>query len=383
MSEHLRRRRFPPGLGTPDAGGPHLTLRGFDARHLPALDGVRAIAVIMVIVYHSGADWIGGTGVTVFFVLSGFLITWLLLKENRQRGRIDVRAFYRRRALRIFPAFYAFCVLFIGALLLTSRPVPWGHAVSAALYVSNYYNAIFGDPNTGFSHTWSLAIEEQFYLLWPTLFLLLASLRAPRTSRTRVLAAVVVCVWLYRVLLVEVFEVDQAYLYAAFDTRMDALLCGCLLAVAVWDGSAPGLARWTRAWWQPLLTLGALVALHAGDTLGIPRYRDVILFAAGPPLIGLLLAQLIAQAGSPVWSWLDWRPLAYLGRISYGMYLYQQIVVHPVQRLLPEFPMLGQVVVVIAITTMLASASYFVIELPFLRLKHGGTASAPATSGDR
>jgi peptidoglycan/LPS O-acetylase OafA/YrhL len=115
----------------------------------------------------------GGTGVLVFFVLSGFLITWLLLKEEERFGTISLKLFYLRRTLRIFPAFYVYWILLVGSVLIVGRRVLIAQAVCSLLYVNNYYQAIFGDPNTGLSHTWSLGIEEQFYLLWPVTFLLL------------------------------------------------------------------------------------------------------------------------------------------------------------------------------------------------------------------
>lgn len=122
--------------------------------HIPALDGLRALAVFLVIVAHFGFVMVPGAhGVMIFFVLSGFLITWLLLKENERYGAVSLAAFYKRRTLRIFPAFYVYWVLMIALLVGTGRAVPWPHAWSALFYTSNYYSAIHGDPNNGFSHT--------------------------------------------------------------------------------------------------------------------------------------------------------------------------------------------------------------------------------------
>src|SRR5438105_3314001 len=165
---------------SPAATSPPSTLgRSLSARHLPALDGLRMVSAFLVVLYHSGFEHVpGGHGVLAFFVISGFLITWLLLQEEARRGAVSLRLFYVRRTLRIFPAFYAFWLLWTGALLLSGRPIHWPQALSALGYVSNYYQAISGDPNTGYSHTWSLAIEEQFYLLWPMSFIALR--RRPR-----------------------------------------------------------------------------------------------------------------------------------------------------------------------------------------------------------
>jgi peptidoglycan/LPS O-acetylase OafA/YrhL len=110
--------------------------------HIPALDGLRAVAVFLVIVAHFGFVMVPGThSVMIFFVLSGFLITWLLLKENERYGAVSLAAFYKRRTLRIFPAFYAYWMLMITFLVGTGRAVLWPHAWSALFYTSNYISA--------------------------------------------------------------------------------------------------------------------------------------------------------------------------------------------------------------------------------------------------
>jgi peptidoglycan/LPS O-acetylase OafA/YrhL len=336
--------------------------------HLPGLDALRVVAVSIVIVYHFGIEAArGGLGVVVFFVLSGFLITWLLLRELATTDTIALGAFYQRRALRIFPAAYVYGVLLIALWLVMGRPIPWAHAASAFLYVSNYYNALLGDPNNGFSHTWSLAIEEQFYLLWP-MALLLCHRRGWLTHQ--VLIGTILAIWVYRAVLSFGFNVDQAYLYAAFDTRADALLVGCLLAVLVKE------ERWTGVWsavtaspLMPFVTIAACVVLAVGDQLGIPRYRDVIEFALFPPLFAILIVQALALTSTGMWRWLEHPWLRYLGKISYPMYLYQQVTLAPTRKLLHAFPVVVQLAGAFAVTIVIASLSYRVVEKPFLRMK--------------
>src|SRR5438093_1124683 len=161
------------------------------ATHLPALDGLRAVAVFTVIVYHFGINAVpGDLGVSAFFVLSGFLITWLLLREHAANGTVSLRRFYTRRVLRIFPAYYAF--LAVSFAIDSVRGQPWGSSLglSSLFYLVNYYNALNGHPVTSIAHAWSLGIEEQFYLLWPMLLLLL--LRGGAARAARVLTGVVV-----------------------------------------------------------------------------------------------------------------------------------------------------------------------------------------------
>jgi peptidoglycan/LPS O-acetylase OafA/YrhL len=345
---------------------------------IPALDGLRAVAVFLVIFYHFGFEHIpGGYGVVMFFVLSGFLITWLLLKEQGRTGTISLTGFYRRRSLRIFPAFVVYWIALVGLLVLTGRPVNWPHAWSALLYVSNYYNAILGDPNTGFSHTWSLAIEEQFYLLWPFAFLLL---RNSGERLARWIAGSIIAVWVYRCVLVYGFGVDQGYLYAAFDTRVDALMVGCLLAVVLHRGLFERF--WTVVTSHPLLpllTIGVIaLGIFGGSLVPVARYRDVLGFAVVPPLMAVLIVQLIGLSDSPLWRWTQSAPSAFLGRISYPLYLWHQLTLGPVRNRLGEYPVVVQLAAALAVTILVATASYYIVERPFLRLKRSGPGPRPA-----
>src|SRR5262249_51081259 len=139
---------------------------GLQASRLPMLDGVRAVAAPLVVLYPCGLQRVpGGLGVLVFFVLSGFLITWRLLEEDDASGTVSLRHFYFRRALRIVPPFYVYWILLTGALVLLDKRILWGQAIASLLYVGNYYQAIGGDPHPGFSHTWNTAIDQHYYRL--------------------------------------------------------------------------------------------------------------------------------------------------------------------------------------------------------------------------
>lgn len=338
------------------------------APHLPALDGLRAVAVFLVIFYHFGFDRVPGAhGVMIFFVLSGFLITWLLLKEDERDGDISLRGFYRRRILRIFPAFYAYWILLVALLLVTGRNLLWPHAWSSFFYVSNYYIALNGDPGNGFSHTWSLAIEEQFYLLWPFIFLLW---RRSYTKMVLFLASLIGAVWIYRVVLCYGLNINQAYIYAAFDTRLDELMVGCLLAVVLKKGMLASFWRKVTAnEYLPLVTLALLICSIFVGNAYVYRYRDVFGFALEPLLIALLIVQLMTHSSARLWSWTEWRVMKFLGRISYSLYLYQQLVLHPARQATARYPVVVQLIVAIVATIIVASLSYYLIERPFLKLK--------------
>jgi peptidoglycan/LPS O-acetylase OafA/YrhL len=338
------------------------------AKHIPALDGVRMVAVFLVILYHFGFEAVpGGHGVIIFFVLSGFLITWLMLGEQAATGSVSLLGFYRRRTLRIFPAFYAFWFAVVLLGVLRTGDGPSAHAWSSFFYVSNYYSALNGHPANAFSHTWSLGIEEQFYLMWPFIFL---CCRGNLGLMTRVLVAVIAGVAIHRAALTYVFEVDESYIYSAFDTRVDQLLIGALAAVLL---KRRVLRRfWSRACAHPVAPVVPLALLVASVAYGenrVAHYRDVVGFTLAPLLYAVMIVQVVSLSASRTWSWLDSAPARFLGRISYPLYLYQQVTLYPVRRLLAGAPVAVQVVVAVAVTIVVASLSYYVVERRFLRLK--------------
>jgi len=359
---------------------PALLKGGLTETHLAGLDGLRAIAAFMVVFYHFGIPFVsGGAGVLMFFVLSGFLITWLLLRENDDTGTVSLRQFYARRSLRIFPAFYCYvAVLFAVILIRQHARVVWPQTFAALFYVSNYYQALNGDPNTGLSHTWSLAIEEQFYLLWPVTFLLF---RRDYKRMSQFLAGIIVVIWIYREALIFLFHVHQGYIYEAFDTRADHLLIGCLLAVTLRSGFFPRFWNWisVRSW--AALVVAALLATSSAleSTFGAV-YRDSVASIANPLLVAVWITQLIALRGTPLWSWTSWKWVRYLGRISYSIYLYQQLLVDSAKNALVHQRVEIQLAATVALITLAASASYYFIERPFLRLKTRFSRAASVTA---
>jgi peptidoglycan/LPS O-acetylase OafA/YrhL len=340
---------------------------GLKSSELAGLDGIRAIAAFLVVFYHFGVPYVsGGAGVLMFFVLSGFLITWLLLRENDELGVISLRNFYIRRSLRIFPAFYCYAaILFAIILVRQTRWVP-PQAVAALFYVSNYYQAFFGDPNTGFSHTWSLAIEEQFYLLWPMAFLML---RGDYQRMSRFLTGAILTIWIYREMLVFVFRVHQGYIYEAFDTRADHLLIGCLLAVVLRAGMLPRFWKWVTRSWVAAITVSLLALSSVAESAYGPTYRDSISFIVNPLLTAIWIPQLIALRGAAAWSWMGWTWVRYLGRISYSVYLYQQLLIGVPKKLFPHLAAVWQLAATVALIVAVATLSHYFVERPFLKLK--------------
>ncbi len=304
--------------------------------------------------HHFGLPGFSGNfGVLIFFVLSGFLITLLLLKEEGRTGRISLRLFYLRRSIRILPAFYVYAPIAMFTAYLAGIKLNFYHIASSLLYVCNYYQALKGLVVDGFSHTWSLGVEEQFYLLWPLALIYFCK------RRISVLAATIVAVWSYRALLIWAWHVNQIWIFEAFDTRCDHLLVGCLLACLLQYGVVP-------RFWQLVCSPGATFCVMGSVALSVaahpyldPKVIDSVSFIIEPLLVALLLIQLVALSKFPVIRWLELTPVVYLGRISYSLYLYQE--------LFSEFgggmPLVPRVVLALGA----AAASYHLVEKPLLQ----------------
>lgn len=305
---------------------------------MAGLDALRAIAVLMVIVNHLGPDRIGpvmvfdgSVGVEMFFVISGFLITWLLLGAHERHGRIALGAFYQRRAARLLPASLAYLLVGMGLLAIRAQPIPWGAVVSTLFYGTNYYQALTGAAAHYLSHCWSLAVEEQFYLIWP--FLLAGLLQRGHSPRT-VLAVSIPLVWGLKAVLIYGYGVGEVYLYRALETRMDQLAAGCLLAVLLktprWRRHFENLAR--RRWPLPALVVGLVASmslLHGTDRVAD---KQLFGFALETVLITAMLPLVLIEAAGSGWAarLLNAPSLVLIGQISYGLYLYHPFVTHPI-----------------------------------------------------
>lgn len=351
------------------------------------LDGIRGAAVLLVVVYHAGyltAGWGprllpgGFVGVDLFFVLSGFLITRLLVQEVDRSGRIALGRFGLRRVLRLFPTLLVAVVGVGGLLVALGRVGPdAGQLATADLltsalgtlaYVSNYQQAAGWEFPIELSHTWSLAIEAQFYVLWPLVVLAFHRWKVPRRGQVVALLVAIVAVGVHRALM----WTDQAHylpLYLRTDTRLDVILAGCLLGLLHHWGRLDGVGRWLRI--PSLLGVVVLgVASTLSETGDVHLYRSFGFSAVALAATAIVASVLLDEHG-PVARVVRWRPLAALGDRSYSLYLWHVPVFLTVARRIGDLPVAVRVVVGVVVAGALTEVSYRLVETRFRRgLRH-------------
>lgn len=361
--------------------------------YIPALDGLRAFAVVLVIGYHvrgsldihaqdaleQGWLWAwfnsGFIGVDLFFVLSGFLITAILLKIAQRQG--SMRAFWMRRILRLMPLHF-FYILTLFILSLTQYPwgdpgafsmslLQWG---AMLLYMGNMVLVLYGPFPLELALLWSLALEEQFYMLWPWLIK-----RIPFEELIRVMVSLGVMAIVLRLALAYMAPLDGAGRYILF-TRIDALMCGALIAwsqASGWQGWAKWRHRLSRAW---PLALGILLLIlrQSWRPNVLPMWLEELNMTIIAICWAIMLLRVLEE-GPLVRALLTTRPVRYLGRISYGMYIWHMIATTCSITWLGATATSAQplklsvLALTLVLTTLLATFSYYVLERPFLRLK--------------
>ena len=314
-------------------------------RHIPSLDGLRAISILMVVIGHWASlhyqSEVGGAfanlGVRIFFIISGYLITTLLLKEYAKTSTIQLREFYVRRAYRILPAAIAFM---LPVFVIYWHQLRWYHMVAAALYVTNFD---YAHP-WFLGHLWSLSVEEQFYFLWPGV------LKKWHRHRVAILAGVVALAPVYRVACH--FLKLHGRADETFPAVADILAIGCLLAIY-----APRMPRIKRAWALLMVLPVALVPVYVAAVHF--RTTPLLLLVLWPLLHFSIAGLLLHVVQSPYWI-LNIKPVAWLGKISYSRYLWQQLFAYGPQHRAWYW---------LLVPVGLASVSYYLVEQPMLRLR--------------
>ncbi len=358
-----------------------LPSRPYDRRslsYMPALDGLRAVAVFAVLAYHAGMPWAraGFLGVDVFFVISGYLITALLLNEHHRNGRISLARFWRRRAMRLLPGLLvllAVVSVVIPILAPDQNSGLRGDMVAALTYVSNwwlifqdqpYFRAIGRPPVL--QHLWSLAVEEQFYLLWP--IVLAIALRNPFRLPKRLVKWILAAVGASALAMALMYspEGDASRVYYGTDTRLGTILLGAALAFLWSPGSRTAAPRWVGSFVRDTAGLGSLAAI--GWFVVNWNEFEPMLYRGGFTLIALLAAIVVSVASHPgalTKALLGNLPMRWIGQRSYSIYLWHWpvfMLTRPqLDTTLTGIPLLA---LRIGLTMSLAIASYGLIENP-------------------
>ncbi len=333
-------------------------------RRLPSLDGLRAVSIVLVLLGHvSGTRGAGvinlqignyaHLGVVVFFVISGFLITSLLMAEYESHGRVSLRLFFARRSLRILPAMYLYLVLLcalwmLGLVHLTNRDL-W-HALT---YTVNF------EPGHAWQvgHLWSLSVEEQFYLLWPLAFVYLRPQRATWAALGVVFVAIVARVGNRYLLIGTPFHDLEMFPMVA-----DSLAMGCLLARGRgWLEEQSWYLRMFRPQWS-LLILATVLLLNRYEGYTLVTVFGMLILNAG---VAILIHRSVYHSEDVVGRALNWRPVAFVGVLSYSLYVWQQPLLNRTSSAwINAFPQN----ILLAIGAGLVS--YSMIEKPLLKLRH-------------
>ncbi len=354
--------------------------------YIPTLDGWRAIAILLVLVCHGGDALFHATGVLpsgvlhrvtrhfafgvdIFFGLSGLLITSRLLAQWGTPPGALLRGFYVRRLFRILPPYLTYLAA-VGLLAAAGwLPVSPSELLSCVLFVRNYLPVELGGWYTG--QFWSLAIEEHFYLLWPALLVLFG---AGRMRYLALLFAVGIALWRLAESKLQLLPglLPEVSFHARTDTRLDSLFLGCWVALML---SVPGLRARIRALLVPPVWFALALALMATIVFQPPGVLFLISL-----LIPVLLAGTVLRSSGLVGQLLEVPALKWVGRMSYSLYLWQQLFL--IQRYAPQpvpFPQLQTFPMNLVMIFACAAASYYLIERPAIRLGH--RLARPATAG--
>ncbi len=361
----------------------------FTGTKIPGLDGLRAISILLVMASHSGLQGVvpGVFGVTVFFFISGFLITTLLLREHEAHGRICLRTFYVRRLLWLYPPLIVFILISTLAWIVTGHQIDLIGIAAALGYLANYASILIPESMRGVGgQLWSLAVEEHFYALYPLLVMVLA----PRLflALPVVLGLCALSLGLRFFIALSYPEVAAEYIGKATETRVDAILFGAAAALMLRMKGEAFVERWTR----PGVVMLAFAALLFSFLIRDAFFRETIRYTIQS--IALVPLVLAAAAGfryvlarKVLESW----PMVQIGKLSYSLYLWHLAGLALGEAIVPGsgWNLVMAMAIGWAASFLFATASYWYVELPLLGLRRqfgsnvGGGPAAGSMSSKR
>jgi len=340
-----------------------------DRLFIPSLDGIRAVSIGLVFVGHAGFGHIvpGGFGVTIFFFLSGYLITTLLCREWDQHGRIALGAFYLRRVIRLAPALLitlaAACALNFAGLV--GGTIDTATVLSQLLFFWNYYSLYIDGSQAidGLGILWSLSVEEHFYLIWPALFILFGRKSIGLVHIVWLIAAILV----WRFVRHFGFGDSEWVIYILTDTRFDSLLFGCLLALLQQGTTAERL--FPRKW-QLLYIVAAVLVLLLSFVIRDGAFRSTLRYSVQGLALMPLFHYAVTRGSAPGFNLLNLKFVRRIGQWSYTMYLCHFVIIHAlVFNGVAQFGDLSLVLWAGVLTLAFSSAVYYLVEKPLQPLR--------------
>jgi len=359
---------------------------------IPSLDGIRAFSFMLVFVAHSGFAGLvpegmlrGDLGVTIFFFLSGFIITTLLRAEFEQQGSVNIAHFWLRRALRILPPLYLTVLM---AVLMTLALYPTGtmrfdSVVSELLFYSNY-GLIYRLPDReppGMDVVWSLAVEEHFYLLFPLLYAGMLKLRMSARRQAMLLWGICAAILAWRCMLFTATHASTTRIYFATDTRVDSILFCC--ALAVWNN--PVLDKPPRELnrWMCVLFPAALAVMLACLAYHDEVFSNTGYFSVQGVALTVLFIGAVRYNRIPPFRLLNWRPVVYVGVLSYPLYLVHNVFGSATGRLWPYAHQWQRAAIALSASVVAAWILHEAIEKPCARLRKRLAHQGPEPVGSR
>lgn len=353
---------------------------------IPGLDGLRAISILLVMLSHSGLQALvpGVFGVTVFFFISGFLITTLLLREQERHGRIALGQFYIRRLLRLYPPLIVFVAVSAIAWTLAGHSVDWRGVVAALAYLANYASIFAPETMAGLGgQLWSLAVEEHFYAFYPLLMIALFPRRLLVLPVLLSLCAVALGIRTYVALAYP--DIATAYNGMATETRIDAILFGAATAILCNRKGEAFIERWSHPVWVGLGLAAIIVSLLIRDVFFRETLRYTVQEIALVPLVlGATVSSRYGFGQKILNSW----PMVQTGKLSYSLYLWHLAGFALGEALIPGAGWSFVLAMLLgwAVTFLLAACSYRFVEMPFFAMRrHFGSnvrGEAPAIVTD-
>lgn len=331
--------------------------------NIPGLDGLRAVSILLVMLSHSGLQNAvpGVFGVTIFFFISGFLITSLLLAEHRATKTVSIGRFYLRRILRLYPPLVVYVTAISAIWATRGFSTDFIGLFGALFYFANYLYAIWPEHVVVYgAHLWSLSVEEHFYLFFPLLFVL--GIGRSKTVLCLLIAGATM------VRLIEVhFGVTETYTSVATECRYDTILTGCLTAIVV---NSRGDDRLMRLAVHPMVVVIALCVLLSTFVVRDPAFRQTFRFTIqNVALVPLVLAAVFTPRYLMMKAVLNWRPVKWIGVLSYSLYLWHYSLFDFARALLDRAPNVVQYSVGWLLAVCVALAIYFLVERPMFMLR--------------